>query len=71
MPWRTRSAEFRRKEETLYAKLAQEAIEGKNSHFDTWAQYFGGKDNSYGDNRELLNLFCIVSTFSLLPVAED
>ncbi|KAG6909897.1 hypothetical protein DXG01_014711 [Tephrocybe rancida] len=62
MPWRTRAAEFRRKEETLYANFAKEAIEGKNSHFDTWAQYFGGKDNNYGDHRELLNLFCITAT---------
>ncbi|KAG6844546.1 hypothetical protein H0H87_006030 [Tephrocybe sp. NHM501043] len=64
MPWRKRGAEFRRKEEILYANFAKEAIEGKNSHFDTWAQYFGGKDNNYGDHRELLNLFCIAAAHS-------
>lgn len=77
MPWRKRGAEFRLREETVYAKLASEAIEGKNSNIEkyasltamstssltlspSWAQYFAGKDNGYGDHRELINLFAVV-----------
>ncbi|KAG5730749.1 Steroid 17-alpha-hydroxylase/17,20 lyase [Termitomyces sp. T112] len=64
MPWRKRAAEFRRKEEMFYGNMARDAIEGNNSHLDTWAQYFGGKDNNYGDCRELLNLFSIAAAHS-------
>lgn len=77
MPWRKRGAEFRSREETVYAKLASDAIEGKNSNIEksvsmtimftslltrytSWAQYFAGKDNAYGDHRELINLFAVV-----------
>ncbi|KAF8532179.1 cytochrome P450 [Gautieria morchelliformis] len=64
MPWRKRAAEFRKKEETIYGNLARQAIEGKNSGFDNWAQYFAGKDNSHGDHRELLNLFAVAAAHS-------
>ncbi|GLB41043.1 putative monooxygenase activity [Lyophyllum shimeji] len=64
MPWRTRAAKFRAKEEELYGNFAREAIEGKNSGLDTWALYFGGKDNNHGDHRELLNLFAIAAAHS-------
>ncbi|KAJ7091817.1 cytochrome P450 [Mycena epipterygia] len=64
MPWRRRAAEFRKKEETVYANLARQAIEGENSSIENWAQYFAGKDSDNGDHRELLNLFVIAAAHS-------
>ncbi|KAJ7628952.1 cytochrome P450 [Roridomyces roridus] len=57
MPWRTRAAAFRKREDALYDKLVTEAVSGKASGMNTWAAIFTSEDKPEGDQRRLLNIF--------------
>ncbi|KAJ7628961.1 cytochrome P450 [Roridomyces roridus] len=61
MPWRTRAAAFRKKEDAMYDKFVTEAIEGKGAGMNTWAAAFASKDKPEGDQRRLLNIFSLAS----------
>ncbi|KAG6889581.1 hypothetical protein C0995_016389 [Termitomyces sp. Mi166 len=53
MPWRTRARSFRKRLDTLYEKLVDDAITGKASGMNTWAAFFAKEDKPEGDRRRL------------------
>ncbi|KAG5731523.1 Cytochrome P450 2B19 [Termitomyces sp. T112] len=57
MPWRTRAADYRKREDAIYNKLIDEAVTGKASGMNTWAAAFARPDKPEGDQRRLLNQF--------------
>ncbi|GLB41042.1 putative cytochrome p450 [Lyophyllum shimeji] len=57
MPWRTRAAAYRKREDAIYNKIITEAVSGKASGMNTWAATFAREDKPEGDQRRLMNQF--------------
>ncbi|KAJ7628988.1 cytochrome P450 [Roridomyces roridus] len=56
-PWRTRAAAFRRREDALYDRLVERAVNGEAAGMNTWAAAFASEDKPEGDQRKLMNIF--------------
>ncbi|KAF8066770.1 cytochrome P450 [Lyophyllum atratum] len=57
MPWKTRAAKYRKREDDIYNKIINEAVSGKASGMNTWAAQFASEDKPEGDQRRLMNQF--------------
>ncbi|KAG5732267.1 Cytochrome P450 2B19 [Termitomyces sp. T112] len=57
MPWRIRAQEFRKREDAVYKKLIDKALEGEALGMDTWAAEFAREDSNSGAQRFLIKGF--------------
>ncbi|KAG6902069.1 hypothetical protein C0995_004767 [Termitomyces sp. Mi166 len=57
MPWRTRAADYRKREDAVCKKLIDEVVTGRASGMNTWAAAFARPDKPEGDQRRLMNQF--------------
>ncbi|KAG6808620.1 hypothetical protein H0H92_003467 [Tricholoma furcatifolium] len=62
MPWKTRAKAIRERNDALYEKLLDEAINGKASEMNTWAALFAGQDKPEGDQRHLMKQFAATAS---------